>query len=107
VYAAEMVQVIIFARMSYIQFAVGYGNLDALDAIPVILWFGVPILSSIGISFWPRVAHLLTSILVAAVVQIFYAYRIKILSESYPIPSTVVLVNFASMHLEWLVFSFA
>ena len=48
VYIAEMVQAIILARMAYIQFAAGFGNFDALDAIPVILWFGVPILSSIG-----------------------------------------------------------
>ena len=43
----------------------------------------------------------------AAVVQIFYAYRIKILGNSYLIPSVVVLVSFKIhfifMHLEWLV----
>ena len=46
-----MVQAIILARMAYIQFAAGFGNFDALDEIPVILWFGVPILSSIGIYY--------------------------------------------------------
>ena len=59
--------------MAYIQFAAGYGNFDALDAIPVILWFGVPILSSIGMyhpSFSPLIDYLLT---VAAVVQNFHA----------------------------------
>ena len=101
VYVAEMVQAIILARMAYVQFAAGFGNFDALDAIPVILWFGVPILSSIGM-YHPLLGHLslLTSILlVAAVVQIFYAYRIKLLAESYLIPSVVVLVSFF-MHLE-------
>jgi hypothetical protein len=48
VYLAETAQAIILARMAYVQFADGYGNFDALNAIPVILWFGVPILSSIG-----------------------------------------------------------
>ena len=84
------------ARMAYIQFAAGFGNFDALDEIPVFLWFGVPILSSIGmyhLFFWPCVVHLLTSILVAAMVQIFYAYRIKLLAESHLIPSVVVLVS--------------
>jgi hypothetical protein len=46
-----MVQAIMLARMAYIQFVAGFGNFDALDAIPVILWLGVPILSSIGIIF--------------------------------------------------------
>ena len=84
--------------MAYIQFAEGFGNLKSLDAIPAILWFGVPILSSIGMyhpSFLTLVVHLLTSILlVAAVVQIFYAYRIKTLAESYLVPSVIVLVSF-------------
>ena len=43
-----MVQAIILARMAYTQFAAGFGDFDALNAIPVILWFAVPILSSIG-----------------------------------------------------------
>jgi hypothetical protein len=105
VYAAELVQAIILARMAYIQFGAGFGSFDALNAIPAILWFGVPILSSIGMYhpffFWPLVVHLLTSILVAAVVQIFYAYRIKILGESYYIPGVVFLVSFVFMRLDW------
>jgi hypothetical protein len=85
-----------------------FGNFDPLNAIPAMLWFqvGVPILSSIGMyhpSFWPLVVHLLIIILVTAVVQIFYAYRIKLLADSYLIPSVVVLVSFVFMHLEWLV----
>ena len=48
VYIAEVVQAIILARMGYIQFAAGFGNFDALNAIPVILWFAVPIINSIG-----------------------------------------------------------
>ena len=107
-YVAEMAQAIMLARMAYTQFAAGFGKLDTLDAIPVILWFGVPILSSIGMYhqlFWPFVVHLLTSLLVAAVVQIFYAYRIKLLANSYLIASVVVLVSvkFVFMHPEWLV----
>jgi hypothetical protein len=95
VYAAEMGQAIMLARMAYVQFAAGFGNFDALDSIPVILWFGVPILSSIGM---PLVDHwhacLQVYLLVAAVVQIFYAYRIKLLAKSYLIPSAVVFVRF-------------
>ena len=108
VYVAETVQAIILARMAYIQFAAGFGNFDALNAIPVLLWFGVPILSSIGMYhplLCPLVVrlYLITSVLVVAVVQIFYAHRIKLLSQSYLIPGVVVLVSFIFMHLEWLV----
>ena len=82
-YVAEIAQVIILARMAYIQYGAGYGNFDALDAIPVILWFGVPILSSIGMyhpSFSPLIDHLLT-VSVAVVVQIFYADGIKLVAS--------------------------
>ena len=48
VYIAEVVQAIILARMGYIQFGAGFGNFNAINAIPVIFWFGVPILNSIG-----------------------------------------------------------
>ena len=52
-----MGQSIMLARMAYVQFAAGFGNFDALDAIPIILWFGVPILSSIGM-YHPLLGHL-------------------------------------------------
>jgi hypothetical protein len=52
-----MGQAIMLARMAYVQFAAGFGNFVALDAIPVILWFGVPILSSIGM-YHPLLGHL-------------------------------------------------
>ena len=104
VYVAEMVQAIILARMAYTQFAAGFGDFDALNAIPVILWFAVPILSSIGMYhpfFWATCRSLALAylrMLVVTVVQIFYAYRIKILGNSYLIPSVVVLVSF-KVHL--------
>ena len=47
-YIAEVVQAILLARLGYIQFGAGFGNFDAINAIPVILWFGVPVLNSIG-----------------------------------------------------------
>jgi hypothetical protein len=49
VYAIELVQAILLARMAYLQFAVGFGNYLALDTIPPTFWFGIPILISIGI----------------------------------------------------------
>ena len=53
-----MFQAIVVARTTYLQFAAGFGNLEALNAIPVILWISVPVLTAIGMYhhiFWPLV----------------------------------------------------
>ena len=102
VYTIELVQAILLARMASIEFAAGFGNFEALNTIGL-LSLAVPILSSIGMCFflnfsWPcvRVIRLLTSNSVTAIVQLFYAYRIKLLADNYFISSVVVLVNFSS-----------
>lgn len=76
VYAAEMVQAILMAKMAYTEFAAGFGNFEAIDDVGF-LWLAVPVMSSV----------------VAAVVQIFYAYRIKLITGSYIIPIVVVLFS--------------
>ena len=100
VYTAELVQAILLARMAYTEFAVGFGNIEAINTISL-LSVAVPILSSIGMRypFFLAVCNSLQvayKLLVTAVVQIFYAHRIKILADSYLIPSVVVLVNLSS-----------
>ena len=45
---SEMFQAIVFARITYTQFAAEFGNIDAINAIPVILWLSMPILTAIG-----------------------------------------------------------
>jgi hypothetical protein len=74
VYAAELVQTILFTKMAFKQLAAGFGNLQTLDEMGLV-WFAVPILSS-SVEF---------------VVQVFYAYRIRILAKSNLIPLVVVL----------------
>ena len=104
VYAAELTQTILLSKMAYTEFAAGFGNFQAINNIGL-LWFAVPTLSSIGMilsSFWP----LPTTKLVAAVVQIFYASRIKLLADSYTIPIVIVFVSCVFLHLEWLVLIF-
>jgi hypothetical protein len=104
VYTIELVQAILLARVAYVEFAAGFGNFQAINTIGL-LSLAVPILCSIGMCFsfsWPCMIGLLTSKLVTAVVQIFYAYRIKLLADSYLIPSVVTLVNFVFLHFEWL-----
>jgi len=74
VYTAELVQTILFTTAAVRQFADGFGNFEALNN-DGLLWFSAPILSST----------------IACVVQIFYAYRIKILSKSNVIAMLVVV----------------
>ena len=95
IYAAELVQTILFTTMAFRQLAAGFGNFDALDDSGL-LWFAVPILSSTGpslISSLAAFACLQANYIVEFVVQLFYAYRIKILAESNLIPIVVVLVK--------------
>ncbi|KAF8811246.1 hypothetical protein BYT27DRAFT_7184634 [Phlegmacium glaucopus] len=80
VFAAELVQTILYSKMAFKEFAAGFGNFEAFDQTGL-LWFAAPILSSI----------------VGFVVQIFYAYRIKLLSESYVVAVVVVLFAVVSL----------
>ena len=95
VYAAELVQSILLAKKFYQEFAAGFGSFEAIDTSGL-LWITVPIISSIGMNhpfFLAAVVRLPTSKSVAAVVQIFYAYRIKLFTDNKFIPSVVVLVK--------------
>jgi hypothetical protein len=48
VYAAELVQTILYSKMGYQEFASGFGNILALDEIGL-LWFAAPVLTAIGV----------------------------------------------------------
>ena len=47
VYAAELVQTILYAKMGFQEYAAGFGNIVALDEIGL-FWFIAPILTAIG-----------------------------------------------------------
>jgi hypothetical protein len=47
VYTAELIQVILLAKMAYTEFAAGFGKFGAINDIGL-LWFAVPTLSSLG-----------------------------------------------------------
>ena len=48
VYAAELVQTILYAKMGFQEYAAGFGNILALDEIGL-FWFIAPILTAIGV----------------------------------------------------------
>lgn len=75
VYAAELAQTILYTKMAFQEFATGFGNDPGLEEIGL-LWFAAPVLTAI----------------VAFVVQMFYAYRIKTFTQSYFIPIVVTLL---------------
>jgi len=75
VYAAELAQTILYSKAGFQEFAAGFGNVLALEEIGL-LWFAAPVLTAI----------------VSFVVQMFYAFRIKVFTQSYFIPSLVTLL---------------
>jgi hypothetical protein len=75
VYAAELAQTILYTKMAFQEYAAGFGNDLALEEVGL-LWFAAPVLTAI----------------VSFVVQIFYAYRIRVFTQSNFIPIVVTLL---------------
>ncbi|KAF9563233.1 hypothetical protein CPC08DRAFT_336070 [Agrocybe pediades] len=75
VYLAELAQTFMFTYQAFESFAAGFGEFSAVTKTRII-WFSVPILSS-TVSF---------------VVQLFYAYRIKILSRSNFVAGIILML---------------
>ena len=105
IYAIELVQTILLTVAAFRQFGTGFGNIEALNSTRL-LWFAVPILSSIGVLMLSSLAFffflaafvfLQANNTVQFVVQTFYAYRIKILVRSTNlVPMVVVLVKYSN-----------
>ncbi|KAK0463393.1 hypothetical protein IW261DRAFT_1347623, partial [Armillaria novae-zelandiae] len=79
IYVVEFVQTILVAYDAFAVFGYGFGDMDALTAI-YFGWLIVPIMSGI----------------VACVGQVFYAYRIFILSRSRIVPAFIICVSLTS-----------
>jgi hypothetical protein len=75
VYAAELAQTILYTKMAFQEFATDFGNDLALAEVGL-LWFAGPVLTAI----------------VSFVVQIFYAYRIRVFTQSNFIAIVVTLL---------------
>ncbi|TFK32067.1 hypothetical protein BDQ12DRAFT_693076 [Crucibulum laeve] len=75
VFLLETVQSILVAHDAFEAFAIGFGDVDALTTTHY-AWLTMPIMGGI----------------VACIVQIFYAYRIHVLSKSKIIPTIVIFL---------------
>ncbi|EKM52270.1 uncharacterized protein PHACADRAFT_100501, partial [Phanerochaete carnosa HHB-10118-sp] len=75
VYLIDTAQTILVTRDVFVAFALHFGNLDVLDSIQL-EWLAVPVFSSI----------------VSCTVQLYYAYRIGILSGSQILRTFVSMV---------------
>ncbi|KDR76220.1 hypothetical protein GALMADRAFT_466418 [Galerina marginata CBS 339.88] len=80
VFLIELVQTVLLSHTAFDTFAKGFGNMNALNHIGMI-WFIVPIMSSS----------------VAFIVQMFYAYRISILSKSFILPIVILLFGLVQL----------
>ncbi|KAK0484833.1 hypothetical protein IW261DRAFT_1668975 [Armillaria novae-zelandiae] len=79
IYVTEFVQTMFVAHDMFAMYGYGFGDLDALTKMNF-LWITVPIMSAI----------------VSFVGQVFYAYRIFILSKSQIIPIAIICVSLTS-----------
>ncbi|PBK82348.1 hypothetical protein ARMGADRAFT_1090401 [Armillaria gallica] len=79
IYVIESVQTILVAHDTFATFGYGFGDIDALTRMNF-LWLTVPIMSAVA----------------ASVGQVFYAYRIFVLSKSRIIPIFVICVSLTS-----------
>ncbi|KAK0194321.1 hypothetical protein F5146DRAFT_926364, partial [Armillaria mellea] len=79
IYAIEFVQPMLIAHDAFAMYGYGFGDIDALTGM-YYNWLSVPIMSAI----------------VACVGQVFYAYRIFIVSKSRTIPILVICVSLTS-----------
>ncbi|KAK0454285.1 hypothetical protein EV421DRAFT_408663 [Armillaria borealis] len=79
IYIVEFVQTMLVTYNAFATFGYGFGDIDALTAI-YSGWLTVPIMSGI----------------VACVGQVFYAYRIFILSRSRTVPTLITCVSLTS-----------
>ena len=55
VYAAELVQTILYSKKGFQEFAIGFGDILALEDIGL-LWFAAPVLTAIGV-YNPFLGH--------------------------------------------------
>ncbi|KIJ24194.1 hypothetical protein M422DRAFT_77185 [Sphaerobolus stellatus SS14] len=75
VYIYEIVQTVLSTRDAFRNFGYGYGDLNNLNQVGW-LWFSVPLMTGI----------------ISAIAQIFYAWRIWLLSHKPYIPSIIALI---------------
>ncbi|PBK82337.1 hypothetical protein ARMGADRAFT_1170969, partial [Armillaria gallica] len=76
IYIIELVQTVLVAHDTFAMFGYGFGDMDSLTG-KHLSWFTIPIISAI----------------VAGVGQVFYAYRIFILSKSRIIPISIICIS--------------
>ncbi|SJL07009.1 uncharacterized protein ARMOST_10352 [Armillaria ostoyae] len=79
IYAIEFVQTMLVAHDAFAMYGYGFGDMDAVTRMNHD-WINIPIISAI----------------VACVGQVFYAYRIFIVSKSRIIPILVICVSLTS-----------
>ncbi|KAF9555077.1 hypothetical protein CPC08DRAFT_147295 [Agrocybe pediades] len=80
IYVLELLQTVIITASAFHVFASGYGNFSYYNGIEL-AWFSVPLITGV----------------VAFLAEIFYAYRIQLLSESYWVSGIIIFLAFVQL----------
>lgn len=83
IFLVETVQTVLITHDSFHSFAIGYGNINVLNSAQL-EWIAIPIMSGAGTSTLNSINWILiySFIKVSMVVQMYYGYRLTILSGS-------------------------
>jgi len=91
----ELVQTILVTNDAFHAYGSGFGNYEELTSMHL-NWFSIPIMSGIGTLNLLQlyIISLLTlEYLVSMMGQLFFAYRIKVLSNSRILPAMIAVVS--------------
>ncbi|KAF8186655.1 hypothetical protein BJ912DRAFT_880144 [Pholiota molesta] len=79
IYVLEMAQTFLLTQSIWSTLAMGFGNIEGMDEVGT-TWVAIPVIGGI----------------VALLVQLFYAYRILVISQSKIIPSFITFMSLVS-----------
>lgn len=92
VFIFETIQTILLTHDTFHKLAISFGDYQGL-LNPYYIWFDLPVQSAIRMCSIPSSVALLTSAaIVSSITQCFYAWRIKVLSNSRIVALSIVVV---------------
>lgn len=97
VYVAELLQVVLATRDAFRTFGPGWGDIEILDQVGWV-WFSIPVMSSISKThflsgYFTVLIGYVFVLTVSFTVQMFFAWRIRILSRKNWIPLAILIVS--------------
>ena len=99
-YILELIQTIFISHDAFVAYGIGFGDFEAVDHIKL-TWLVVPFLSGISSYLFGslRQCLFLNTVTASCIVQLFYAYRIMVLSNTKATPALITIVWIIYNHL--------